>query len=297
MWFWILIALLTVHELGLAEYLRSRFSRVTVPQHVIDEIQQLAYTMRWSGNPYGYLGKGDDGRYALAEVPETHWMIWREFLQSILQLAESFERVPSYRMLDVGDIDGPIAAFTETGVGAAYASDEDQSARLLLVSDDLVLSVFARSTGMDAVNTQAILVELRRSNVITDELYSSFIERLASLNYTPVLVRPEEIIRSLEANGYATTDGTRAMLRMLEGPGCPEDSAVMVGAEVVTALAKIAPPGQVELVLVAVLVALRRGREVGLVLHKFRRAIESKLKLAPLRRDHILQTMNHYFPV
>lgn len=291
-----LIALLTVHELRLAGYLRSRFSRIAVPQHVIDEIQQLAYTAQWSGNPSGFLGKGDDGQYVLAEVPDTHWVNWQEFLQSVLELAESFERIPSYRMLDLQDIDGQIAAFTETGVGALYAGDERPSEKLLLVSDDAVLSIYARSVGIDAFNTQAVLMELRRSNCISDELYSSFIERLASLNYAPVWFRPQEIIRSLEANGYATTDGTRAMLRTLEGPDYPEDLAVMVGVEVVTALAKSAPPRQMELIVLGVLSTVRRGRELGLVLDKFRRGIESKLKLMPLQRDHILQTMNHYFP-
>ncbi len=292
-----LIALLTVHELGLARYLKSRFSRVAVPQHVIDELQQLAYTAQWSGNPSGFLGKGDDGRYELAEVPDSHWVNWQEFLQSVLQLAESFERVPSYRMLDVQDIDGQISAFTETGVGTLYAGNERPSEKLLLVSDDAVLSIYARSVGIDAFNTQSVLMELCRSNCISDELYSSFIERLASMNYTPLWVRPEEIVRSLQANGFATTDGTRAMLRTLEGPACPEDFAVMVGVEVVTALAKSAPPRQMELIVLGVLSAVRRGRELGLVLDKFRRGIEAKLNLMPLQRDHILQTMNHYFPV
>ena len=292
-----LIALLTVHELGLAGYLRSRFSRVAVPQHVIDELQQLAYTTQWSGNPSGFLGKGDDGRYALSEVPDTHWVSWQEFLQSVLQLAESFDRIPSYRMLDVGDIDGQIAAFTETGVGAAYAGDEDQSARLLLVSDDLVLSVFARSTGMDTVNTQGVLSELHRSNLITDEAYSVLVEWLALLNYRFVRIRPVDIVRRLEANGFVTTPGTRAMFRTLEAPDCTEDSALSVGAEVVAALAGRAPPLQMELILPLVLATLQHGRKASPVLLKFRDEIASRLNLAPSSRNRILQAVNLYIQV
>ena len=51
-------ALLTVHELGLAEQLHSRFSRVAVPQQVIDELQEAALTTKLNGPIAGYLGRG-----------------------------------------------------------------------------------------------------------------------------------------------------------------------------------------------------------------------------------------------
>ena len=53
-----LTALLAVHELGIAEHLRSRFSRVVIPQQVIDEIQQVAlrHQDQWTG--IRLLGKG-----------------------------------------------------------------------------------------------------------------------------------------------------------------------------------------------------------------------------------------------
>ena len=292
-----LIALLTVHELGLAEYLRSRFSRVAVPQHVIDELRQLACTTQRSGNSSGFLGKGDDGRYALSEVPDTHWVSWQEFLQSVLQLAESFDRIPSYRMLDVGDIEGHIAALTEASVGAVYAGDEHPSAKLLLVSDDLFLSSYARSIEIDAVNTQAVLLDLHRSELIADQAYSVWVEWLASLNYRFVRVRPVDIVRRLEANGFVTTPGTRAMFRTLEGPDCTEDSAVSVGVEVIAALAGRAPPLQLELILPLVLATLQHGRKASPILLKFRDEIASRLNLAPSTRNRILQAVNLYIQI
>ena len=74
------------------------------------------------------------------------------------------------------------------------------------------------------MNTQAILQELRRSQVITDEQYSAWVERMVLLNYHFVRLEHEDIVRRLEANSYITTDGTRAMLTTLEGPECSEDS-------------------------------------------------------------------------
>ena len=178
-----------------------------------------------------------------------------------------------------------------------YAGDEHPSGKLLLVSDDLVLSIYARSVGIDAVNTQAILSELHRSDLITDEGYSVLVEWLALLNYRFVRVRPVDIVRRLAANGFVTTPGTRAMFRTLQGPDCTEDSALSVGAEVVAALAGRAPPLQMELILSLVLATLHRGRKTSPVLLNFRDGIASKLDLALPTRNRILQAVNLYIQV
>ena len=52
-----MIALLTVHRLGLAEHLRTRFRRVAIPQQVFDEILNHVYTMRMDRAPIGHLGR------------------------------------------------------------------------------------------------------------------------------------------------------------------------------------------------------------------------------------------------
>ena len=78
------------------------------------------------------------------------------------------------------------------------------------------------------------------------------------------------------------------MLRTLEGPGCSENSAVSVGAEVVTALVGRAPTAQVELILSLVLATLQRGREMSSVLPKFRKEIALGLAPAPRTRNRLL---------
>ena len=289
-----LLALLTVHELGLAAHLRSRFPRVAVPQHVIDDLQNTAYATIVTGSASGGLGKGSDGRYTLTEMSEEDWTRWQEYVRSVLEFAESFERIASYRMLDANDVENLVDALTTAGVGAVYAGDEQPTGRLVLVSDDLLLCSFARSLRIDAVNTQAVLWELHRSDVVAGEAYSSWIERLALLNYWFVRVRPEDIVQRLEVNGYVTTDGTRAMLKTLEGPDCSLDSAISVGAAMITAVAGSAPRWQAELILLLVLVTLQRGRERSPVLLKFRNEIASRLALAPLIRNQLLQTVDLY---
>ena len=289
-----LTALLALHELGIAEHLRSRFSRVVIPQQVIDEIQQVAFVTKINGPASAYLGKEGDGRYTWAEMPESYWNQRLEYLRSVLNLAESFDLVAAYRLLDSNDFKTLVEVLTPAGVGAVYAGDSQSSDGLVLVSDDLGLSGFARSIGINAVNTQGVLWELSRSNMITSETYSSLIEKLLLLNYWFVRVSADDILRRLETSGFLTTPGIHAMLRTLEGPDCSEDAAVSVGARLITELAGIAPPHQVDLVLSAVLATLRRGRETSLVLLKFRNSIAGGLTLAPLTRSRLLRTVDLY---
>ena len=289
-----LLALLTVHELRLAGYLRKRFSKVAVPQPVIDEIHKAVFTMKIGESGSSYMGKNRDGQYTWTDVSENDWEQWQEHLLSVMELADSFERIASYRVLEVDEIENLVAVLSESGVGVIYAGNEESTIVPILISDDLVQSNVARSLATDAVNTQALLRELLRSDVITSEQYSSYIERLASLNYWFMNVHPEDIVRRLKANGYATTEGTRAMLRTIEGPDCTEDFAVSVGVEVITSLVGKAQPGQTELILELVLAALRRGRELSLVLPKFRKKLASRLNHDPFMRDLLLQTVDFH---
>ena len=290
-----MIALLTVHKLGLAEQLSNRYSRTVIPQKVFEEIQSVVYTMRMDSAPIGTMGKDEEGRYTQTDIPENVWEQRLEYVSSVLALAESFQRVASYPILDAGDPERLVDTLTDAGVGAVYAGDESPTAKLVLVSDDLVQSTVSRYLEIGTVNTQALLLELLRSEVITDEQYSEWVEQLALMNYWFVRVRPQDILRSLESNGYQTTEGARAMLGTLRGPDCPEDYAAMVGAEVVASLVK--EPllwQQLELILSLVLMDIRRGRQTNLALLKFKGEISVRLKLAPLECERILRLVDIY---
>ena len=286
-----MVALLTVRELGIGEYLHERFQRVAVPQQVVDELHATLFDMEQMA-PAGYLGNDDDGLGLLTEVSEKAWLDRVEFVRSALALAESLERTASYRLLDAGDSATLFATLTPAGAGAVFAGDEHSAGGLLLISDDLSLSTVARDHGIDAVNTQTVLVELRLSSVITDEQYSSLIERLAQLNYRVVRVSADDILRSLKASGYATTDGAHAMLGTLRGPDCSEDSAVSVATDVVMALADKVGHDQMELILSMALASLRHGRMARPALLKFRHVVASQLAHHPKVRNQILRTVD-----
>ena len=292
-----MVALLTVHRLELAEHLRKRFSRITIPQLVYDEIQNDVYQIRIDRSPSSHLGKDEEGRYTWTEMSEDVWKERHAYARAVLELADTFERIPSYSIIDADDPEGAIEALTPAGAGAIFAGNEQSEVSPILISDDLPLSNVAHSLGFGAVNSQALLIELLRSNIITAAEYSSSIEELVLLNYWFVRIRAEDILWSLEANGYQTSPGTRSMLTTLSGPDCNEDTAAYVGAEVIATLAKAKGPlvqQQFDLLLDLVLAAIRHGRHTDLVLWKFQAEIASRLALVPLQRARILQAVDFY---
>ena len=286
-------ALLTTYELGLAGHLRNRFTQVSVPQHVIDELQQFYFSLSGNVSPAGYLNRGFGGGYELTEISDDAQMERRAFVHSVLEFAESFDRIPAYRLLETDDPKHLAETLTHAGVGAVFAGNE-QPTSYLLVSDDLGLSNVARSFGTGAVNTQALLHDLLRVEIITGEEYSLHIENLVLMNYWFVRVTHEDIVRRLRVNGYMTSEGTRAMLKTLEGPDCSEDSAVSVGVGLVIALSGNVPYEQLELILAAVVASLRQSRNGRIVLRKFRKALEERLTLTPHLRMQILRSVDLY---
>jgi len=292
-----MVALLTVHRLRLAEHLRKRFSRITIPQLVFDEIQNYVYQMRIGPAPSGYAGRGEEGRYTLTETPEDVWKKRQAYARSVLELADTFERIPSYSLLDADDPQKAIEALTPAGAGAIFADDEPSEVRPVLISDDLPQANVARWLGFGAVNSQSLLTELLRSNVITEVEYSSKIEEFVLMNYWFVRISAKDILWSLETNGYQTTPGTRAMLRTLGGPDCTEDTAASVGAEVIATLAKGALiQQQLFLLLDLVLAAIRHGRHTDLVLLKFKDEIATRLTLVP-ECARILHEVDSYMQI
>ena len=288
------VALFTVYELGIIDLLRDRFGGVALPQLVFDDLQNMAFNLKMMGQTFGFIGKTDNGRYAISDIPKDAQQRWQEEVEAVRDFASSLELVPSYGLLDTLDVEQLLSTLTPAGAGSVWVGDTDSASRPLLVSDDLALSKVANAFGTNTVNTQALLLELQRSDTLNNADYSRLVERLTAMNYWFVRVRAEDIISSFEAHGYVTTDGTRAMIRTLRGPDCLEDSAVSVAADMVVGLSSRTVPGQLELILALVLSTLQQGRETSAVLSKFQEAIKNDRRLPPLTRQRLLTSITSY---
>ena len=285
-----MLALLTVHELGLGESLRQRFARITVPRTILDELQESVREATMEHRPRGYAGKTLDGAYTWVEMSEDAWAEHANFASSLSSLAESFEPIASYPTLDIDsdDLEWLVEAVSQAGVGAMFAGGEDPSDRPLLVSDDLGLAALARAFGAGAVNTQAVLRELRRSGELTDQQYSEHVARLAHLNYRFVQIDAADVLCLLESNGYMTDESSRALIATLEGPECSRESAVRVAAGLIAAVAmRGIPAGQEALLVQWILHRVHRGREMTAALRDCARQIESRLVIAPTVQQRI----------
>ena len=291
-----MVALFTVHELGIIDVLRQRFERVALPRLVFDDLLNTSFNTDAMGLGDGFIGKTNDGRYTMSEITEDERNRWKASVESMLTFAGSLAIIPSYGLLDAPrDVQELFSTLTTAGAGSIWAGEENFVGRELLVSDDLGLSRVANAFGTGAVNTQALLLECRRSGALSGDGYSPMVERLAAMNYWFVRIRAEDIISSFETNGYVTTHGTRAMLRTLQGPDCLEDSAVTVAVNVVVELASRTVPGQLDLIMGLMLSTLQRGRETSPVLIKFQEAIKNDSRLPPMTRQQILASISAYY--
>ena len=288
-----MVALFTVHELGIIELLRGRFERVALPQVVFDNLQNLAFEARTLGQESGFIGRANDGSYTISEIPEGGWTWWQDRVEAVLAFARTLELVPSYGLLD-GDNLELLPTLTPAGAGAIWTGGEDDEKVPLLVSDDLALSKIGAALGVTAVNTQDLLLDSYRSGTLGDAEYTTLVERLTAMNYWYVLVRSGDVINSFERNGYVTAAGTRGMFRTLEGPECTEDAAVRVMVDVVVGLLSRTVPGQFDIILALVLSTLQKGRESSPVLSKFEQAVQVDGRLSSLARQRILGSIMAY---
>lgn len=295
-----MLALLTMHALGLGGHLRARFDRIGVPQQVLDEVRTLLYEVILGKRPRATLARNTDGSPVLLEVSEQEWAERQEFAQSLLEFASSFESIASYPVLDIESdhLEALADLVTQAGVGALCAGDEAAPERPLLVSDDLGLANLARALGGEAVNTQAVLLELHRERILTDMEYSGFIARLAQLGYRFVRLNAEDILRPLETNGYVTDEATRALLATIEDPECSNESAVSVTAELIVALGGRGLPQQQETLLISVILGhLHGGRRTTRALYECRSQLDIRLRHAPTVGARILASVSDYIRI
>ena len=295
-----MLSLLTIHELALGEVLRSRFQSIRVPQSVIDEVRQMVSDVTVGAQPGGYVGRNVDGSYRWVELSNDQWRQHQEFARSLLEFAESFTPIAEFPAADAEyeSIQQLREILTDSGAGAIFAGDEGASGRPLLVSDDLGLAELANSMEVPAVNSQAVLLELRRCGLLSALDYSSKIAELAGLNYRFVRLHAADLQRLLEANGYFSDERTRALAKSLEGPECTKDIAVAVISDLIADLATRSLPAMQQTLLVSMFLShLQRGRETTMALRECYVALEEKLPSGVPARSQTLSFVATYIKV
>lgn len=295
-----MLSLLTIHELGNGEELRRRFPNIKVPQSVVDEVRQMVFDVTVGAQPGGYVGRNVDGSYVWVELTDEQWHEHQEFARSLLDFAESFAATAAYPAAEAEyeSVQQLRELLTDSGAGAIFAGDDGAAGRPLLVSDDFGLAEIAGALGIPTVNSQAVLLELRRSEILSDLEYSSKIAEMARLSYRFVRVNAADLQRLLEANGYITDARTRALAKSLEGPECTKDSAVAVISDLIADLATRGLPSTQETLLVSMFLGhLQRGRETTTALRECYATLEARLPNGAPTRERTLSLVASYIEV
>ena len=295
-----MISLLTVHALGLVEHLGRRFGTVSIPQQVLDALRAWVYEATLGRRQQATLGRNIDGTYTYIEMTDDAWSERQDYARSVLDLAESLEPVAAYPLLEADPslIEIMEAVLTADAVGAVFAGHDGEGDLPILVSDDLAIAEVARVRGVRGVNTQAVLRELRRANVLTDEEYSSLIGRLAELNYRFIQVHADDIFTLLEANGFRTNEATRALFLTLQGPEGIDEAVVSVVADLIARIGRATiDPAQESVLITTLLTHLHSGRRLSNALEECRSAIAQRLALAPPTSERVLATVDMFIKV
>jgi hypothetical protein len=141
---------------------------------------------------------------------------------------------------------------------------------VLFCSDDLVLRTVALNTwSVPGVWSQTVIMELYRSGHITEAEYHRATMGLVRRNYTFVRVNEQDYLWLLREEGMRVTPTFLNATRVLQGPECTEDSAVVVAGAL---LRDVCLERQLRktrhLIIDACVSSLKHGRQPAVVLSK-----------------------------
>lgn len=162
----------------------------------------------------------------------------------------------------------------------------------LLLSDDVLLRRIGESEPQIkvlGVNTQHILLFLRRSNRLSEEAYFEYLEKLAAGNVRHLLLPAKFLGWLLKKHDCVSNEVTRAAFRPLEAPMCSEQGAVAI---VAFALADVAlsSPENLDKALNLCLLPLVIGRPIKATLTLLQLAMKIT-QLAERRNERLLHNI------
>jgi hypothetical protein len=287
------VALLTMGYLDLLDRLPKGFTRLFVPQAVLDELNSTLAGNVLGGRPVGTIGKVGDF-YVHKEITPEQFERGKKFIEKLREFVEnSTEVVPAATVLDLArDRAETLRKILPECAIASVLVAKERSA--LLYSDDLGLRQIAKNEWqIEGVWSQAILKDLLERAVITKEEYHQAVKNLVLANYFFVTITHEDILWSLGQNGMDISREISRMFDTLHGPDCDETSAVALTADLIREvwLANILDH-QRQMILDLSLNALTTNRLSGRVIPRLKIALASKFVLIPIHHTAVLQTIH-----
>ena len=228
-----LVSLLTMAYLGLLDRLPKRFSKISVPQSVLDEINLTIAGNVLGGRPSATLGKSGD-RYFQREITAEELARGKTFLEGLRDFVESStEVVPVPSLLEIPPerIDSLRKILPECALACVLAAKERNT---ILFSDDLGLRQVAEGEWkVTGVWVQPVLLDLLKHNGITKDEYHDALQKLILANYFFISINHEDVLYLLNKNRWDISREIAKVFATLQAPDCDEDPAVALIADLI----------------------------------------------------------------
>ena len=230
-----------------------------------------------------------NGEYHMREITEEDWGHSRA---SLTRLVEYLERktkmVPAGVALELGRerCDELSAFLGHEGFFASLVAMESES--VLCTADLRLRNGVNTHLGVQSCSIQALLKELRRSEIIDEDQYRSRLFQLSDWSYRILEISADDLTWLIARDRYELTPTLRRAFENFAAP-CPLGTATETFCELVRA---ISLEGVLENLLMflldGMLEALVEGRNAPKVIAEFKRTVAERLLLLPHQRDRVL---------
>lgn len=232
-----LSALLTCSHLGILELLRKRFSKIFVPQHLLDELnvilEERRLTLKKGYSTIGYNGNN----FFFIEVPRG------QIENSINQLLELKSFVQDNCVVTPIS---PKYADQIAQIANINRDDHLSSLATIIIANQTQIPIFADDAQLRSIAqgfmkvpgfwSQILLEDLKARQIINSEGYVDACIKLLLAGYRYTAVNLEVISQTLEKYKFETNRYTLAVINALRGPETIEDNAINMAALVIDAL-------------------------------------------------------------
>jgi hypothetical protein len=278
--------------LELLDRLPKLFSKIFVPQAVLDEINLTLAGNVLGGRPSGTLGKSGD-HYFHREITSDELARGKKFLEDLRDFVESStEIIPIPSLLDVPPerIDSLRQILPECALASILAARERST---ILFSDDLGLRQVAETEWkVKGVWVQTVLSDLLKRKIITKDEYHAAVQKLILANYFFVSINPDDILYELKKNGWDISRQITSVFATLHAPDCEEGTAVVLVADLIRAVwLEPIMDHQRQMVLDLALNALTTNRLSARVILKLKLELNRRFGLLPIHYQTVMQTV------
>jgi len=289
-----LVAIMTLHAIGVTDFMVKRFGKIGIAQSVVDVLSETI-TERKGIQAKGFMVIGKEGdQFVRQEISAEDIKRNLEYLENILKwIGTSCEILPCKAALTVKRNQRQQLEKT-IGLSSIETVLIASEAGAILYTDDERLRSLARCEfKVNGVWTQVLLMKCLNERTLDRGKYNEYVIQLASLNYRHTSVDAFVLIEAAKRSGWAPKPPFTTVLKMLGGLYSNEGSAVVVGTTFIYELFKQTMlPQQRDQLILALLDTITSKRNPGVVLTRLKKGLERNFYLIPLSLTQVLSVID-----